>query len=84
VIWWRKAAEQGNASAQVSLGVVYASGKAVPKDSVAAYMWCSLAAAQGDKAAKDNRGILEKTMTPAQIAEARKMSSEWRASTFSP
>jgi len=83
MVWWRKAAEQGNASAQVSWGVMYASGDVVLKDSVAAYMWWNLATAQGDKAAKNDRDIVEKTMTSAQIAEAKKMSREWRAGTFS-
>jgi TPR repeat protein len=47
--WWRLAADQGDANAQNALGHFYAAGLGVPRDEVAAYMWFSLAAAQGDR-----------------------------------
>jgi hypothetical protein len=37
-----------------------------------------LAAAQGNESAKDARDAQEKSMTPAQIAEAQKLSREWK------
>ncbi|MDA1310441.1 MAG: hypothetical protein O2985_12665, partial [Proteobacteria bacterium] len=47
--WYRKAAEQGDASAQNNLGIMYRNGKGVPQDNVLAHMWWSLAtAAQGN------------------------------------
>ncbi len=77
--WFRKSAEQGNASAQSNLGAMYSNGDGVPKDLVFSYMWWNLAAAQGeDRTAKIRRDYLEKEMTPAQIAEAQKMSREWK------
>ena len=79
VKWYRKAADQGYATAQHNLGVVYADGQGVPQDDVMAYMWYNLAAAQGLEAAKHNKGVLSKQMTKEQIAEAQKLSRKWLA-----
>jgi TPR repeat protein len=76
--WHRKAAERGQVNAQFVLGWMYADGDGVPKHNVQAYMWRNLAAAQGFKGAKTNRNTIEKMMTPAQIAEAQKLSREWK------
>ena len=48
VKWYRKAANQGNAMAQHTLGVMYYNGEGVLADNVAAYAWFKLAAANGD------------------------------------
>ena len=40
-------AEQGNASAQYNLGVMYANGRGVPQDYAEAMKWYRLAAEQG-------------------------------------
>jgi len=53
-------------------------GLGVPKDFVSAYLWFSLAAAQGHKRAVRNRYELSGVMTPAQIAEARRLVRERR------
>ena len=82
--WFKKAAEGGNFSSQAVLGRMYASGDGVLKDFVIAYMWSNLAAAAapsgsaGGEIAKETRDALEKQMTPAQIAEAQRLSREWR------
>lgn len=76
--WFRKAAEQGNAQAKTNLGYMYTNGEGVPKDLVLAYMWFNLAAAQGHEFGKNNRDNLEEQMTPAQIAEAQKLSRDWK------
>jgi hypothetical protein len=47
VSWYRKAAERGNAAAQYSLGIMYANGRGVLKDSAQAATWYRKAAAQG-------------------------------------
>jgi hypothetical protein len=53
--------------------------RGVPQDFILAYMWFNLAAAaQGGPTAAQMRDILEKKMTPAQIAEAQKLSREWK------
>ena len=45
--WYRLAAEQGNATAQFYLGVMYTNGAGVPKDDGEAVRWYRLAAEQG-------------------------------------
>jgi len=76
VHWYRKAAEQGYARAQQQLGWSYLLGKGVPEDNLQAYAWMSIAAAQGSESAMNSRGTIKGSMTPAQIAEAQKLSSE--------
>jgi len=77
--WYWKAAEHGHAAAQYNLGATYANGEGVPQDYTQAHMWWNLAAAQGEKIALENRKILAKKMTPAQLAEAQRLAREWLA-----
>jgi len=53
---WRPLAEQGNASAQFNLGVMYANGRGVPEDDREAVKWYTLAAEQGYVPAQTNLG----------------------------
>ncbi len=76
VEWYRKAAEQGMARAQLNLGIMYAEGQGVLEDYVRAYAWSNLAAAQGDQNAAKVRGLLRETMTAARLAQAQKLSVE--------
>jgi uncharacterized protein len=76
--WSRLAAAQGLSTAQLGLGLMYANGQGVPQDNVLGLMWLSLAAEQGDQEAINNRNTVEARMTPAQIAEARKLWHEWK------
>lgn len=46
VKWFRKAADQGDAAAQFSLGLLYRDGKGVSRNYVLAYMWLDLAASR--------------------------------------
>ena len=75
--WYRKAADQGDADAQYSLGVMYANGDGVTKDDAEAYKWWLLAGAQGDETAKENNGVIEKRLTPEQRAEGQKRFREF-------
>ena len=70
-------AEQGHAHAQVNLGIIYSQGRGVPKDSVQAYRWYTLAAGQGDDLAGKFKDHLEKSMTLDQLAEAQRLAREW-------
>jgi TPR repeat protein len=81
VIWWRKAADQGDMDAQYELGVLYQKGEGVPKDLVLAYMWENLAAAQGEEEARKLRNALERSMTLEQVGEAQKFSRNWKPAT---
>ncbi len=75
--WYRKAAEQGHARAQFFLGMMHDYGRGVPKDDVQAYMWFNLAG-QTDAEARRARDGLQAQMTPEQIAEAQRLSREWK------
>jgi TPR repeat protein len=69
-------AQEGNAAAQYNLGLMYDNGEGVPEDDVTAYAWFNVAAVSGDENAISARSIIEKQMTPSQISEAQKLSTE--------
>ena len=52
----RPLAEQGDASAQFNLGLMYAKGKGVPQDAQEALKWWRKAAEQGNASAQSNLG----------------------------
>ena len=54
----RVRAEQGDASAQFNLGVMYVNGRGVPEDDVEAVRWFRLAAEQGDALAQLGLGVM--------------------------
>jgi len=54
------------------LGILYADGDGVPKDSVQAYMWFSLA----DN--NDNIVYTQREMTPDQISRAQELAADWK------
>ncbi len=68
---FRLLANQGHAQAQVNLGIMSSQGQGVPKDSVQAYRWYTLAAGQGDDLAGKFQDHLEKSMSLEQLAEAQ-------------
>jgi uncharacterized protein len=75
--WFRKAANQDDAKAQYMLGNMHAIGRGVPLDNLRAHMWLNLSAAKGEKKAAEQRDVLARRMTEAQIAEAQKLAREW-------
>ncbi len=81
VKWYSRSAEQGYVSAYVSLSQAYGEGEGVAQDYIEAYKWANLAAAQGNETAKSNKANLESKMTREQIAEAQRLSSEWKPKT---
>lgn len=83
--WYRKAAEQGMADSQMNLALMYYHGQGVPRDYVRAHMWLDLAASQYPASERENlkdavhyREIVDSLMTPAQIAEAKRLAQEWK------
>jgi TPR repeat protein len=76
--WCRLAAEQGDAHAQYILSGMFARGDGVPTNNVSAYSWASLAAASGHEKAKTRRDFLSKQMTREQIAEAQRITAEFK------
>ena len=76
--WLRTAAEQGSATAQSNLGVMYANGDGVPEDYVQAHMWFSLSAAkEADDGTRGMRDQIADEMTANQLAEAKKLVRLW-------
>ena len=55
---WTPLAEQGDASAQFNLGLMYNNGRGVPQDDKTAVKWYALAAEQGDADAQYNLGVM--------------------------
>ena len=79
VVWYRKAADQGYARAQGNLSAMYTNGQGVVQNYVQAHKWYNLAAAnftgEDYEQAARNRSIVEKKMTPQQVAEAQRLAS---------
>ncbi len=71
---FRLAADQGNASAQTALGIMYAMGQGVTQDYAEAAKWYRKAADQGDTSAQYNLGSIYRTGqgVPQDYAEAAK------------
>jgi len=72
---FRLAAEQGNASAQYNLGLMYDNGQGLPQNYQLAYMWFSLAAAKGVERAASARDKAAGNMTPEQIGRAQQLTA---------
>jgi len=79
----RKAAEQGRATSQLTLGVAYATGEGVPQDNVEAYKWLNLATTYADASEREQnaevRDTVAERLTPEQRTEGQKLSREWDA-----
>jgi TPR repeat protein len=78
VYWYTRAAEQGDEIAQNNLGAMYHHGTGVTRNPIEAYKWFMLAVALGDKNARKNLAMAERQMTPEQIAEGKRLASEWK------
>lgn len=77
--WYQRAAAKGNSLAQLELGVAYGNGDGASKDSVLAYAWFNLAATDDKQTdAVKNRGIVESRLSKADLAEAQRLSSNWK------
>ena len=82
VKWYRLAAEQGDSDAQLNLGFMYSKGQGVPQNGVMGYVWASLAAAQGSEAARHNRDISVKQLTPEQLARGQEIAARCFESSY--
>ena len=75
LVAWLLAAEQGYVNAQYNLGLMYSIGEGVPQNNVRAYVWFSVAAAQGNEDARTNRDIISDRLTPEQLARGQDMAT---------
>ena len=68
-----------NASGEVfyELGMMYASGRSVPADLVAAHKWFNLAAMRGNSDAVRLRREIAEEMSQTEIAAAQRAARDW-------
>lgn len=59
------------------LGMIYASGREVAIDLIAAHKWFNLAALRGKREAMHYRQEIANEMTAAEVAEAQRAAREW-------
>lgn len=69
---WQPAAEAGDARAQFGIGLLYANGRGVARDPLAAQRWYGLAAERGMPAAQYNLAVMRETGDgiPRDVAQA--------------
>ena len=72
---WKPLAEQGDASAQYNLGLMYRNGKGVPEDDKQAVKWYRLAAEQGFTNAQYNLGVMY--ANGSGVSEDDKQAVKW-------
>jgi TPR repeat protein len=71
VRWLRKSASHGFVQAQSRLGSLLSDGISIKPDYLAAWVWYTLAAAQGDRVARMDARRLERRLTADQLESAR-------------
>ena len=72
-----RAAAGGSADALYQLGLMYAAGRDVTMDLVAAHKWLNIAAARGNLDARRMRTELSIEMSRAEIIEAQRQARQW-------
>jgi hypothetical protein len=78
--WFGASAAQGFSLSQCSLGSLYGDAKSAYADSVLAYAWSNLQAASTvlRDCGAEVRDNVARRMTPAEIAEAQRLSADWK------
>jgi TPR repeat protein len=79
---FRPMAEQGNPKAQTQIGTMYRKGEGTAPSLTRAFMWFSVAARRGDAKAKAGLREVSKTMTPAEMSQAKAMAEACAASNY--
>ena len=81
--WYKLAAEQSYARAQLNLGLMYShGGMGVRQDYTLAYMWLNIGAANGSSAAKRWRKKVAGNMTSQAIKKAQAMARKCTKSDY--
>jgi hypothetical protein len=75
MVWFRKAARQGDGAAQVNLGKKYLAATDSPEHAALAYAWFNLAASSGDAQAAALKQELSVRLSRDEIQRAQRMSS---------
>ena len=81
--WFRRAADQGDAEAQLLLSGMVATGRGAEKDNVAAYKWAYLSGLRTTEPAVITNasamiGVLSRQMSEAEIDQARQQANQWK------
>lgn len=76
--WFRKAAHQGHADAQLKLGHLYSQGHGVVKNDIEGYKWYLLVASKGIEEGSNGAKIAESVLSPEQRAEGQRLAAEWQ------
>ena len=77
-LWFGRAAEHGQPTAQFFLGTLYLDGRGVDQDYTMAHMWCELAVTGGFAAGLDCRDQAGLHMSTDDFARSSQMVVEWR------
>jgi uncharacterized protein len=81
--WYKLAAEQGYADAQLNIGLMYShGGMGVLRDYNQAYMWLNIGATNGSAAAKRWRKKVAGKMTSKRIETAKAMAQKCMKSNY--
>ena len=75
--WFVKAAEQGQAEAQLLLGTLFFFGEGVPQSYVTAFAWCDIAETSGQSDASECHDAALEHMTPSEMAKSFKIVTDW-------
>ena len=81
-MWYHKAAEQGDALAQWSLGTLYEYGHGEPQDYAEAYFWLDIAASEKIEGVKQEdidkvRDNAASHLTPAELSQVQERARKW-------
>jgi hypothetical protein len=79
--WYLLAADQGETGAQDYLAVLYEYGRGVSQDLIQAYKWYALSDLDPrphSPLSARNRDSVAQSLTPSQLAEARKLVQDWK------
>jgi TPR repeat protein len=77
--WFRKAAKQGEANAQCTLGMMYIIAQGVAQDYIEAYKFLKLAADQNHENAMTTLKEIRERMTDIEISEGNRRFGEFKA-----
>ena len=78
ITWLTKAANQGDAEGQASLGMLYALGKGVKADLINAHKWITLAADQGNEQAIKALKKLSDKLSEKEKISSLELVKKWK------
>lgn len=76
--WFEKAAQRGVVDSQYNLGVLFESGQGLPRNLTEAYVWYSIAAAQGDDFARKHITVLKNQINDSDVKRAQNRVAEFK------